>query len=61
MRVKDHYIAKAFFKGLRPVVAGLIVCAALSVCPHSKTPDTPKRRNTKVEMNGQSNTYLIFR
>jgi chromate transporter len=31
MRVKDHPLAKAFFKGLRPVTAGLIVCAALSV------------------------------
>jgi len=31
MRVKDHPLAKAFFKGLRPVTAGLIVCAALAV------------------------------
>ena len=31
MRVKDHPLAKAFFKGLRPVIAGLIVCAALAV------------------------------
>ena len=31
MRVKDHPLTKAFFKGIRPVVAGLIVCAALAV------------------------------
>jgi len=31
MRIKDHALAKAFFKGLRPVIAGLIVCAALAV------------------------------
>ena len=30
-RVKDHPLAKAFFKGLRPAVAGLVVCAALAV------------------------------
>ncbi len=31
MRIKDHPLTKAFFKGLRPVVTGLITCAAIAI------------------------------
>jgi chromate transporter len=31
MRIKDHPLTRAFFLGMRPVVAGWVACAALSV------------------------------
>ncbi len=40
LRIKDHPLTRAFFAGLRPVVAGLVACAALTMASASVTSGT---------------------